>query len=466
MSTELPGGVIRITKEEATSSHVDDLLKRQMSLRGEPGVTRERGRKWYYQTWLVLMIVGALGALAAWAILDPIYTDYLYFQGPISAVHVDTERLVPEERSGSSWDSTAPLVARLTVRGETIYMLPTAREIQSNGRKRRVVLDSLQVGDDVGLYVKELPARQHPEGIALAVFVVRHPRGQGQEAGQPTLMELQARHRVAGLAFFPLVAGLIGLFVGAADGLICRLPRRALLCGTVGLVVGIVGGFVCGIVGDIAYAPLTELARRQSREAYFGLSTLGFVIQVFGRTLAWGLAGVAMGLGQGIALRSKRLLLYGLLGGVLGGLLGGMLFDPIDMILLGPDKPSARWSRLAGLGVIGASVGAMIGIVELLARDTWLRMTQGPLSGKEFILFKDVMNVGSSPRSDIYLFNDSLVAPDHAVIRTVGDESEIEARDGLHPVLLNNNPVRRGRLRHGDTVGIGRTTFVFQRRRG
>jgi pSer/pThr/pTyr-binding forkhead associated (FHA) protein len=108
----------------------------------------------------------------------------------------------------------------------------------------------------------------------------------------------------------------------------------------------------------------------------------------------------------------------------------------------------------------------MIGIVELLARDTWLRMTQGPLSGKEFILFKDVMNVGCSPRSDIYLFNDSQVAPDHAVIRTVGEESEIEARDGLHPVLLNNNPVRRGRLRHGDTVGIGRTTFVFQRRRG
>ena len=32
-------------------------------------------------------------------------------------------------------------------------------------------------------------------------------------------------------------------------------------------------------------------------------------------------------------------------------------------------------------------LGAMIGIVELLARDTWLRMTQGPLSGKEFILF-------------------------------------------------------------------------------
>ena len=95
-----------------------------------------------------------------------------------------------------------------------------------------------------------------------------------------------------------------------------------------------------------------------------------------------------MGLGQGIALRSKRLLAYGFFGGIIGGLLGGLLFDPIDLILLGVDKPSAHWSRLIGLAVIGASVGAMIGVVELLARDAWLRMVKGPLAGKEFLLFK------------------------------------------------------------------------------
>src|SRR5260370_24649586 len=54
MSSDLQSEVIRISKEEATSSHVDDLLKRQMSLRGEPGVTRDRGRKWYYRNWFLL----------------------------------------------------------------------------------------------------------------------------------------------------------------------------------------------------------------------------------------------------------------------------------------------------------------------------------------------------------------------------------------------------------------------------
>src|SRR5262249_17241373 len=153
---------------------------------------------------------------------------------------------------------------------------------------------------------------------------------------------------------------------------------------------------------------------------------LGFVLQMVGRSLAWGLAGMAMGLGQGLALRSKRLLLYGFLGGIVGGLLGGLLFDPVDMILLGPEKPSAHWSRLIGFACIGACVGAMIGVVELLARDAWLRMIEGPLAGKEFLIFKDVLTVGSSPRSDIYLFNDPLVAGHHATLRAMGDECEIE----------------------------------------
>jgi hypothetical protein len=172
-----------------------------------------------------------------------------------------------------------------------------------------------------------------------------------------------------------------------------------------------------------------------------------------------------MGLGQGIALRSKRLLIYGLLGGIVGGLLGGVLFDPIDTFLRGTENPSAAMSRLIGFGVIGLAVGATIGIVELLARDAWLRMTQGPLTGKEFLVFKDVMNIGSSPRSDIYLFNDSQVAENHAVLRAVGDECEIEAKNSTSPVLLNNRSITRARLRHGDNVTIGRTSFVFQQRK-
>src|SRR5262249_13153211 len=175
-------------------------------------------------------------------------------------------------------------------------------------------------------------------------------------------------------------------------------------------------------------------------------------------------AGMAMGLGQGVALRSKRLLLFGFIGGVVGGLLGGALFDPIDLVLLGGDKPSAHWARLVGFSVIGASVGGMIGVVELMARDAWLRMTEGPLAGKEFLIFNDLLRIGSSPRSDIYLFNDPLVDEHHATLRAVGDECDLESHSRDQPVLVNGREIDRTRLRHGDQITIGRTSFVFQRR--
>jgi hypothetical protein len=465
MTTE-PGpgdSVIRISKEEATSSHVDDLLKRQMSLRGEPGVTRESGRKWYYQGWLVLGLVGLIAALLAWAILEPSFEDSLYIQGPISSIDL-TSDLPREIRENDQTGLTRIFMAVVTINGEKIYLLRTTKDLKPDGSKKKLDVLSLSVGDNVGVHVE-----YHSNGdqsLALCQFVTRSPQPLAPERAKMTLEQLSARSHAAALLLFPVVAGLIGLFIGATDGLICRLPRRALLCGGVGLLVGFVGGFVSGIAANVAYAPLNTLAMKQTGGPLGSMTTFGFILQLIGRSLAWGLAGMAMGLGQGIALRSKRLLLYGFLGGVVGGLFGGLLFDPIDQIFLGPDKPSSHWSRLIGFGVIGLSVGVMIGVVELLARDAWLRMTQGPLTGKEFLLFKDVMNIGSSPRSDIYLFNDPQVADHHAMIRAVGDECEIEARQRTHPVLLNNRTVQTARLRHGDNVTIGRTSFVFQRRKG
>jgi len=434
-------------------------------MRGEPGVTRERSSAWYYQTWFVLLVAGALGAIAAWAIIEPYFDDLPYYRGTVSEIKSDNDQDSSGGRHSRRVGGDGSSVVALTIRGETIYLLEDTKELMDNGSKKMINLDSIKIGDQVGVYLHFESTKQ---GGILAVvrYLERGPKWSHSGGNVETLSQLQARERIASTLLFPLVAGFIGLFIGAIDGIICRLPRRSLLCGGIGLLVGLLGGFVCSMAGEIAYAPLTHLALKQSENSTYGLNTLGFVIQVFGRTLAWGMVGVAMGLGQGIALRSKRLLIYGLLGGVVGGLLGGMLFDPIDMMVLGPDKVSAHWSRLIGLGVIGACVGAMIGIVELLARDTWLRMTQGPLAGKEFILFKDVMNIGASPRSDIYLFNDPKVADTHAIIRSVGDECEIEARETTYPVLLNNSATRRARLRHGDTVGIGRTIFVFQRKRG
>jgi hypothetical protein len=452
-------GIIRITKEEATSSHVDDLLKRQMSLRGDSGVTRDRGRAWYYQNWLILGVVGMIGAVLAAGIIEPFFDDLQFLQGPITELRVDSEVFKSKNPNA---EFPAFSASSMIVRDQKFLILPTTRELKPDGSRPRLDASTLNTNDIVRVY-----ASQHdlPEGATpFALFIERSPKPISEKRAKLTLEQLNSRNSAMGLLLFPTVAGLIGLFIGAADGLVCRLPRRAIFSGIIGLVVGFVGGFIMSIVGNIVYAPVNLLAQKSGHNSSLGM--IGFAIQMGGRSLAWALAGMAMGLGQGIALRSSRLLLYGLLGGIVGGLLGGLFFDPIDLILLGQDKPSAHWSRLIGFGLIGLSVGAMIGVVELLARDAWLRMTKGPLTGKEFLIFKDVMAIGSSPRSDIYLFNDPLVAADHAILRAVGDECEIETRHSDHPIQLNNRSVNRARLRHGDSVTIGRTSFVFQRRKG
>jgi hypothetical protein len=458
------GDRIQISRDEAMSAHVDDLIRRQKSLRGEAGVTRDRGRHWYFQNWFVFMITGWLAAVAAWGLLEPLFDDVPYVQGQIEQVNVlDT---VPE-RFGTGEDAYAisvPGHGSITIRKQKIWLLDTTHAIKPDGTKEPLDLLTLQVGQTVGVYAQYTEVGG--EGIALAIYIVTSPTEPPPAKALLSFRELEARTHAAGLLLFGLTGGLIGLAIGAVDGAVCRLPRRALIAGGVGLVVGFLGGFVSGILANIIYAPLTRLAFEQSAPGSGSLTTFGFMLQLLGRSLAWALAGITMGLGQGIALRSKRLLIYGLAGGLIGGLLGGLLFDPIDLLLLGSDRTSGHWSRFIGFSVVGAGVGAMIGLVELLARDAWLRMTQGPLAGKEFLVFKDTMKIGSSPKSDIYLFNDTEVAGHHATLRAVGDECEIDSAESFATTLLNGRPVRRSRLRHGDEITIGRTVFLFQKRQG
>ncbi len=446
---------IFITHEEAMDAHVDDLLKRHASLRGEGGITRTT-RCWYLQSWFIFMVAGMLAALAAWATIEPFFADMIYFQGPIASIQpVDASTLPLND------EAKQLIQGSITMNGEKILILSSSKVLET---KKPLDLSKLTTGEPVGVYLEDVKAPD--QTIWLAHFVTYKLKTLSAGHAKLTLDQLKARSTAAGLLLFPLVAGLIGLAIGTIDGLICRLARRALLGGLVGLLVGFIGGFVMAMVAGLVYSPLNELALRMGSPMTSGLTPFGMFIQITGRGLAWALAGTAMGLGQGIVLRSGRLLLYGLLGGLIGGLLGGLLFDPIDLLILGPDKPSAAISRVVGLLVIGGCVGAGIGIVELLARDAWLRMVKGPLAGKEFLLFKDMMRIGSSPRADIYLFNDAQVADFHAAIRSAGNECELESLDAGNPAYVNNQSVRSVRLRHGDQVSIGQTHFVFERRRG
>ncbi|MEI8195233.1 MAG: FHA domain-containing protein [Phycisphaerae bacterium] len=451
-----PNSPICITEAEAHDSHVDDLLRRQASLRGEPGITRDSGRKWYYQNWFVLMLAGLIAAIVGWALVEPLITDMPYIEGTIKDIRKPDGAGLPG------------VLGQLAVGDQHYLLISGSRWRGADGKWNKITPnwqdDVLQVGARVGIYV-EVPEDQPPgaKPLLFAAYII--PNAPPSKVGD----DLLAVNRTRMLGFwllFPAVAGLVGLLIGAADGLMCRLPRRALLAGGIGLLIGLFGGVVSTVLANIIYAPIHHWAMGHEGAGVAGLTTTGFLMQVGARAVGWALAGMAMGLGQGLALRSGKIVMYGFLGGLLGGLFGGILFDPIFFMISGAGSPSAAMSRMVSLAVIGAVVGFMIGIVELLARDAWLRMVAGPLAGKEFLIFKATMQVGASPKSDIYLFNDAGVAQTHATIRSTGDLYEIENASDVYPLTVNGRVVQRCRLRHGDQIGLGRTIFAFQRKRG
>jgi hypothetical protein len=266
---------------------------------------------------------------------------------------------------------------------------------------------------------------------------------------------------VANLLIFPAVAGMIGLFLGGAEGLMCRNFLRAAICALVGLGIGFGGGLVAVIAANCIFGIMAGIAigvwkNPRDGEIPTGLALL---ILMMGRAAAWAVAALPAGLGQGIALRERKVILNGLLGGVLGGLLGGLLFDPISIVT--KTTASAGVSRAVGFTVIGLMVGLFVGLVEQWTKTAWLLMRAGPLAGKQFVLHRNPTVLGSSPKADVYLFKDAAIEPRHALIHNRGGRFEIEDCQSADGTYVNGEPVSKRLLQAGDQIVLGKTVLEF-----
>ena len=267
--------------------------------------------------------------------------------------------------------------------------------------------------------------------------------------------------QVAMVLLFPTVAAFVGLFLGAAEGIMCRNPLRATICAAVGMGCGFGGGLIAWFVGEILFGITMVIAvsfmdNPQPGERPTGIAMM---ILMMGRAVSWAIIAIPAGLGQGIALRDKKVALNGLL----GALLGGLLFDPIDYALT-PPGGQASVSRAVGFLTIGLMVGLFVGVVEQWTKSAWLLMKAGPLAGKQFILFRNPTVLGSSPKADVYLFKDEAIEPQHALIHNRGGRYEIEDRNTADGTYVNGIPVPRRILKAGDQIVLGKTILEFSLR--
>lgn len=257
--------------------------------------------------------------------------------------------------------------------------------------------------------------------------------------------------------FGGVLGGLIGAALGAAEGVTTGNSDRLLRGGAAGLLIGFVGGAAGGASGQLLYGGLMT-GTQPSMESLLRAVAV--------RALAWMLVGIGVGLAQGAGNWTPRKLVNGVLGGGMGGFLGGLLFDPLSLlgalVTLGAEGAHAAWfSRLLAMVVLGACTGAAIGLVEELRKEAWLRVVQGPLAGKQFILYKRLTVIGSSPKADICLLKDPEIRPQHAVLQeTPGGHSLLASPEA--PAHVNGRLAMHCRLVDGDMVRLGHTVLEYR----
>lgn len=248
-----------------------------------------------------------------------------------------------------------------------------------------------------------------------------------------------------------LAYGLIGMIIAfcltAAEPLIDRNFHGVLVNGAVGAMLGLFGGVIVSLFVDRLHAALggTESADLDTWQ------------QLLANAIKYGVVGSFLLIAPGLLMRNFKKLAVGLVGGFVGGVIGGALLAPV-----------AKWtgnemvSRAIAFIAIGLVAGMATGLIENAAKTGWVKVIQGFIAGKQFILYRGTTYIGSSPDCHIYLFKDPAIGRRHAAVHIVPGGFDLEDLPLGSPTYVNGKPVSRIRLRSGDQVQVGSTAFTFQ----
>ncbi|MER3413427.1 MAG: hypothetical protein C4341_04160 [Armatimonadota bacterium] len=264
------------------------------------------------------------------------------------------------------------------------------------------------------------------------------------------------------LLFALATGGVIGLCLGGLTGLYqgsrAHLLIGALAGGALGAVGAVMGLSLGGAVAQMVFGEGVFLQPGVRPD------------MIIARTLVFAPFGALIGLVVGASARSLPRALQGALGGLIGGAIGGGLFDVIGAMfgrtiveLRGAQDITevGMVSRAIAMTVIGAFVGLFIGIVEIIARNAWVRLEVGRNEGKEWVVDAHRTFIGRSETAHIPLFGDPSVAPLHACIERRGGQYVL--LDGGTPVGIGVNGIRvpQAVLNHGDVINIGSHRLRF-----
>jgi len=270
---------------------------------------------------------------------------------------------------------------------------------------------------------------------------------------------------VVNLTFTFILAFVIGMSVSITDAASTRIASKVGIAAAIAFPTSIVTGLAIGQVANLFYSSMIEGIYQTAQERYANNESEEVINDWIRnslhlpRGLAWLLVGIAAGLTVGVASRSLKRTGLCVGGGAVGGFLGGFIFDfmPTELDWAG---------QLLGITLTGLFVGLAMALLEQAARTQWIEIIAGGMAGKQFILYKTDINIGSSPQADITLIKDPTISPIHARVYAQGGRSYLESVDPSRPCSVGGRVETRIALEDLMDVTIGGTIIRFREKAG
>jgi len=259
---------------------------------------------------------------------------------------------------------------------------------------------------------------------------------------QPWLEHLLRTAWLAGAVQSTLTSALVGAGLGVGLILVSGMAnaqwQRQLRRAVPGLAIGGIGGAIGGLLGQILY--------------HVGIPQM----------VGWMIMGLGIGSAEGIYDRSSRKLRNGLIGGGLGGLFGGALFSWIARA--GADMPM----RATGFVILGLSIGALIGLTQVVLKEAWLTVVDGFRPGRQVILSEATSYLGRGDHLPLPLlgYAGRDLESEHArITRQPDGQYTIQDNQSRIGTILNGRPLQGPAvLADGDLIRLGSNILRFNHR--
>ena len=229
---------------------------------------------------------------------------------------------------------------------------------------------------------------------------------------------------------------------------------RVVAGGFVGLFGGLFGGFIGGTLYWLKGLGLFFI---------LGWTIVGFLI---GASIPFFEIFQSLLSGKDLASAFRKLVKC-LVGGAIGGLLGGLIALGLGVAAAAVTSDAeSLWSPTGfGFVAIGACIGLLVGLAQVILKEAWLKVEAGFRPGRELLISKEKTSIGRGEGADVALFGDAGVEKTHAHIVLDGGRYYLEDQHTPGGTFVNEQKVNgRFALKAGDLIRVGKSMLRFNER--